>query len=257
MLAVLQMVYCNRLKGKLSLGLNMLQGVSNGGRITSSVHNLLILFIIETLEFFGPESGKSQNYQKYVSSVVDGVCGDDNIAELWASQLKCLLNSNSGDLSLTVHSKISSTGLSELSVSDLDVCEALQRLKGGKKETDNLSSDHLHHAAPVIAAPLATLFTAILRHGYMPNSFRNCTVVPIPKGPKDVTCSSNYRGIAIASTISKVLEHVIYSAFLASSDYQFGFKSSFSTTLCLQYLDICIEILMCMVVSWMPQRHLI
>ena len=73
-----------------------------------------------------------------VSSVVDGVCGDDNIAELWASKLKYLLNSNSscsGDLSLTVHSKISSTGLSELSVSDLDVCEALQRLKGSKKDT--------------------------------------------------------------------------------------------------------------------------
>ena len=148
---------------------------------------------------------------------------------MWASKLKYLLNSNSscsGDLSLTVHSKISSTGLSELSVSDLDVCEAL---KGGKKDT-HLSSDHLHHAAPVIAAPLATLFTAILRHGYMPNSFRNCTVVLIPKGPKDVTCSSNYRGIAIASTI---IEHVIkYSAFLASSDYQFGFKSGLSTTLC-------------------------
>ena len=129
-----------------------------------------------------------------VSSVVDGVCGDDNFAELWASKLKYLLNSYSscsGDLSLTVHSKISSTCLSELSVSDLDVCEALQ--KGGKKDTDNLSSDHLHHAAPVIAAPLATLFTAILRHGYMPIAFRNCTVVLIPKGPKDVTCSSNYR----------------------------------------------------------------
>ena len=59
-----------------------------------------------------------------VSSVVDGVCGDDNFAELWASKLKYLLNSYSscsGDLSLTVHSKISSTCLSELSVSDLDV----------------------------------------------------------------------------------------------------------------------------------------
>ena len=81
-----------------------------------------------------------------VYSVVDGVCGDDNISELWASKLKYLLNSNSscsGDLSLTVHSKISSTSLSELSVSDLDVCEALQRIKGGKKDTDNLSSDHL------------------------------------------------------------------------------------------------------------------
>ena len=44
-------------------------------------------------------------------SVVDGACGDDNIAELWASKLKYLLHSNSscgGDLSLSVCSKISS-----------------------------------------------------------------------------------------------------------------------------------------------------
>ena len=133
------------------------------------------------------------------------------------------------DLSLTVHSKISSTSLSELSVSDLDVCEALQRLEGGKKNTDSLSSEHLRHAAPFIAAPLATLFTAILRYGlYMPNSSCNCTVVPIPKGPKDVIgiVSTIYRSISIASTISKVLEHVIlinYSAFFASGE--FGFKS--------------------------------
>ena len=98
----------------------------------------------------------------------------------------------------------------------MDVSRYLQNLKSGEKDIDNFSTEHLRHAAPVIAAPLAALFTSILRHGYMPSSLRNCTVIPIPKGLNDTSCSSNYRGIAIASTLSKVLEGVIlhkYSEF--------------------------------------------
>ena len=76
----------------------------------------------------------------------------------------------------------------------------------GKSDHDFLSSDHLRYASAVIATPLAAYFTSILRHGDMP---RDCVVIPIPKGLKDPSCSSNYRGIAIASTLSKVLEGVI------------------------------------------------
>ena len=74
----------------------------------------------------------------------------------------------------------------------MDVRRSLLNLKTGKKDVDNVSSDHLCHAAPVVAAPLAALFTCILRHGYMPSSFRDCTVIPIPKGNKDASCSPNY-----------------------------------------------------------------
>ena len=114
---------------------------------------------------------------------------------------------------------LSFASLSELSVTPVDVRRSLQNLKTGEKDVDNLSSDHLRHAATVIAESLATLFTSILRHGYMPSSIRDCTVIPIPKGLKDASCSSNYRGIAIASTLSKVLEGVIlhkYSEFFTS-----------------------------------------
>ena len=86
------------------------------------------------------------------------------------------------------------------------------KLKLDKSDYDFLSSDHLRYASAVIATPLAAYFTSILRHGYMPNVLRDCVVIPIPKSLK----GSNYRGIAIASTLSKVLEGVIlhkYSEF--------------------------------------------
>ena len=109
------------------------------------------------------------------------------------------------------------------------------KLKLGKSDYAFLSSDHLRNDSAVIATPLAAYFTSILRHGYMPNVLRDCVVIPIPKGLKDPSCSSNYRGIGIASTLSKVLEGVIlhkYSEFFTSSDLQFGFKSGYSTTMC-------------------------
>ena len=52
---------------------------------------------------------------------------------------------------------------------------------------------------------------------------------------KDASCSDNYRPIALASTLSKVLEHIIlekYSKFFVSNCLQFGFKRGSSTTTC-------------------------
>ena len=47
---------------------------------------------------------------------------------------------------------------------------------------------------------------AILRHGIVPESLRDCILVPIPKPGKDPSSSDNYRPIALAPTLSKVFE---------------------------------------------------
>ena len=72
-------------------------------------------------------------------------------------------------------------------------------------------------------------------HGYMPAALRDCTLVPIPKPRKDPTLSDNYRPIALAPNLSKVLERCIlmqYSKHFVTSDLQFGFKPGYSTDLC-------------------------
>ena len=57
----------------------------------------------------------------------------------------------------------------------------------------------------------------------------------IPKGGnKDCSLSVNYRGIALASCLSKVIELCIlelYGQYLLSSQLQFGFKPRLSTTI--------------------------
>ena len=53
----------------------------------------------------------------------------------------------------------------------------------------------------------------------MAKCLRDCVLVPIPKSGKDASCSANYHPIALASTLSKALEHIIlekYSKFFVS-----------------------------------------
>ena len=99
----------------------------------------------------------------------------------------------------------------------------------------HLNFTWIRNALPVLTSLLAKTFTAILKHGYMPEQLRNCVLVPIPKGSKDTTISDNYRPIALALTLSKAIEWCILLLFsdqFQTSGLQFGFKSKMSTSLC-------------------------
>ena len=69
-------------------------------------------------------------------------------------------------------------------------------------------SDHLILAEPAIADFVATLFTCILRHGYMPLDLRDCILVPIPKPYKDPTSSDNYRPVALAPNSAHIASYI-------------------------------------------------
>ena len=181
---------------------------------------------------------KSSKGQSSISSI-DGVSGDLPISNLWASKLCGLYNSQDvterDNLQANVMSNILSNDLADLGVSPDLVLECIGRLKPGKSDGTSLSSDCFISAAPVITDSLAQLFTAILRHGYVPASLWDCLIVPIPKGHKDPSVSDNYRSIALAPSLSKILEWVIlsqFSEFFLTSDLQFGFKKGMSTSLC-------------------------
>lgn len=118
-----------------------------------------------------------------------------------------------------------------------DVERAFKRLKSGKSDAQQeLYTDHLKNAPPVLHHVMAVMFSAFLMHGYLPPDFETSTLIPIPKGTnKSLSCSDNYRAIAMSSVICKVLDHVLlhcHSRALMSSDLQFGFKANHSTIAC-------------------------
>ena len=85
----------------------------------------------------------------------------------------------------------------------------------------------------LLLGALLHFFTACLRHGYRLSQIHDCVLIPIPKSGKDSSSSQNYRPIALASTMSKVIELVIlrnYDDLLYTSPLQFGFKPGLSTS---------------------------
>ena len=113
--------------------------------------------------------------------------------------------------------------------------EAIGNLKKGKRDASNLDSTHFVVAAPVISDVLVLFFTALLHHGFLPQII-DCLLVPVPKPGKSLSHSDSYRSIALASSLSKILEWCIiliqYVSHLDSCNLQFGFRKDLSTTLC-------------------------
>ena len=160
-------------------------------------------FWSEARRFFSKRSVSS-------APVVDGVAGVDDIARLWGDRFKELYNtaddSISSELLLSLDFSTTLADIEQISVSFQTVQEAIGKLKRGKSDGGPLVSDHIVEAPVPICHFLARLFTSVLRHGFMPAAFRDATIQPIPKGSKDPSVSPNYRGIALASSLSKVLE---------------------------------------------------
>ena len=112
-----------------------------------------------------------------------------------------------------------------ISESDVDSFEftidCLLEVKSKKSDGSDLNSSHFIMALPVIDEFLCSLFTIITRHGHLPSCLRDC--------------GDSYRPIALASTLSKILEWCIllkFNNYLQTSELQFGFKPGLSTTFC-------------------------
>ena len=95
----------------------------------------------------------------------------------------------------------------------------------------------------------------------MPQLLRDSTVVPVPKNNKDASVSTNYRPIALSSTLSKVLEQLILCIFsraiicslVSNLVVLLPFVLVWLKTL---FLDIFTMDLRFLVVSWMPLKLL-
>ena len=135
-------------------------------------------------EFWSEVRRLNQSTCSY-TPVVDGVSGDENIANLFATKSEGLLNTHtSSSHSSTPQSSLTGLCISEVSFSVDDVLQALFKLRQNKSDGSGVFKEHLKYASSVISEPLAALFTLVVRHGYMPLYIRDSVLTPIPKGNK-------------------------------------------------------------------------
>ena len=122
------------------------------------------------------------------------------------------------------------------------VTKCISNLNHGKMDGNKgHSTDHLIHGTRKLNTYLSLLFTSMLTHAATPYDMLLSTIIPIPKNKrKSLNDSENYRGIALSSSICKLFDWILLisnKCILRSSDLQFGYKESHSTSHCTFVLE--------------------
>ena len=173
---------------------------------------------------------------------IEGGAGADNIAEKWRQHYSALFNCVKSD-----PFNIGSIPNSEaIGVTAGEVLQAISQLADNKASgPDNITAEHLKHASPRVAVLLSKCFTGLMSHGLLPDSMLSVTLVPVIKDKAGkVGSMDNYRPIALASILSKVIERILLdrlSSYITTADNQFGFKAKHGTDLCIYALKKVID----------------
>ena len=80
-------------------------------------------------------------------------------------------------------------------------------------------------------------FSGLFVHSFLPSSLMSVVLIPIIKNKcGNINSKDNYRPIALASVVSKVLEKIILSrleSYVDTNANQFGFKKGHGTDQCI------------------------
>ena len=183
------------------------------------------------------------------ANVIDCISGQDNIANYWRDHFYKILNTNDCDKSLKddIVGKLEDIQHSaDMAVSTKCISEIIAKLECGKSAgPDGICAEYLKFSNVKLHTLLALCFSLCLSHGYLPIALIETTIIPIVKNKSgNLSDSNNYRPIALATIVSKMLESVLLikcGEYLTTCDNQFGFKSCHSTDLCIYTLKEFIE----------------
>ena len=93
---------------------------------------------------------------------------------------------------------------------------------------DGVYAENLKHCNKRIVPLLAMCITGFFVHGFLPSSLLSVVLVPIIKDKcSKINSKDNYRSIALASIVSKIVENILLdrmSVTRSTMSNQFGFK---------------------------------
>ena len=175
---------------------------------------------------------------------IDGVTGANDIVELWKDRfqrlLNCIQDENIEELPVDVSYS------SDIHVTVADIESDIGHLDNNKScGLDGIYAEHLKLCSRRIIPLLAMCFSALFIHGFLPDAMLSVVLVPVIKDKcRKINDSDNYRPIALASVISKVVEKILLnrmSDVLLTTCNQFGFKSKLGTDTCIYALKEIVE----------------
>ena len=146
-------------------------------------------------------------------TTVDGITGCREICQLWSNKFGGVLNSVE-DSSCAEELNIRLQSMAETSilfVTPEEISSIAGVMASGKSPgTDNIPAEFFKNATPCILEWLCNFFNGLLIHGYIPKQITEVVLSPLLKSSlKDPCNSTNYRPIAHATAVSKILENII------------------------------------------------
>ena len=179
-------------------------------------------------------------------SCVEGVSGKGRIVVLWRLHFEnlfnCVQDLERNDMSFNAEYNDDIVGL----VTTEEVVTAVQKLDTGKSSgLDGIFAEHLLHCSERLLSMLAECITGFFVHGFLPDSMLSTVLVPIIKDKTGrIDRMDNYRPIALASVMSKVVEIILLnriSKLLSPCSNQFGFQQKLGTDTCIYILKEIVE----------------
>ena len=168
------------------------------------------------------------------SSRIGDSCGPSDICTMWKNFYNSIFNSvsDSNACDLYFHGDLSFTR-----VSIEEVMEAVSQLDVDKAcGLDLISPGSIKFSVPELSLHLENLFNLFISHSFVPEIFSDVYITPILKDKNScATATSNYRPIAVSSTVSKIFEVIIRGRMLpfsCTTDNQMSYKPGVGTETC-------------------------
>ena len=177
------------------------------------------------------------NSKASLPCTVDGTSGTQHIAEVWRKHYSNIFNCINSDLFKVGNVKCDDN----MVIMPQEVDKAINKLSNNKASgLDGITAEHLKYASARTSPLLRLCFNGFMIHGVLPDSMLSVVLVPVIKDKAGKVGSlDNYRPIALASILSKVMEMILLDKiikYIDSSDNQFGFKPKHGTDLCIYAL---------------------
>ena len=180
---------------------------------------------------FWKEIRKCSSSRVPLPDCINGVNGKRNISELWRNHFHSIFNCLTIANDKPTYQCVSSE---RVPISPGEIAKAICSLVDQKAcGLDNISAEHLKFSSRSITIMLSMCFTSFLVHGFLPSDMISVVLIPLIKDKSArINCMSNYRPIAIASVLSKVVESIILDRiqdYICTNSNQFGFKPGLGT----------------------------
>ena len=190
----------------------------------------------DTVEFW-KDIAKSNNCKTPLPDQIDEAKGSDNILKLWKKHFDDIFNCLKSKKEYAT-SFILNNSINEITVNPYTVFEAIRELSLNKScGIDGITAEHLRYASERLVYLLSLVFTGFIVHGFLPDSMISVMIVPVIKDKAGaINSKDNYRPIALASIVSKLVEKIMLNRMethLLTQPNQFGFKKKLGTDQCI------------------------